>query len=139
MNRADTAEKIRRIWRGTLHHAEHKLPPGTRVLAGVLLMVCGVFGFLPVIGFWMFPLGVAVAALDIRPVWRKFFGPGHVGDGNFHAILLVDPAQPAESEVARKLASRMSERALRHHARQRAGARGRAGRRADHPYGHAGA
>jgi hypothetical protein len=48
------------------------------VLAGVLLMVCGVFGFLPVIGFWMFPLGVAVAALDIRPVWRKFFGPGHV-------------------------------------------------------------
>ncbi|MBV7409378.1 FAD-binding oxidoreductase [Maritimibacter sp. DP1N21-5] len=38
---------------------------------------------------------------------------GHVGDGNFHAILLVDPEQPAELEVARKLGSRMSERALR--------------------------
>lgn len=38
---------------------------------------------------------------------------GHVGDGNFHAILLVDPSQPAELEVAKSLAARMSERALR--------------------------
>nr|WP_255553679.1 hypothetical protein [Maritimibacter sp. DP1N21-5] len=54
------------------------MPPGTRVLVGLLLMVGGVFGFLPVIGFWMLPLGVAVAAMDIRPLWRKFFGPGHM-------------------------------------------------------------
>ncbi|WP_288928686.1 FAD-linked oxidase C-terminal domain-containing protein [uncultured Maritimibacter sp.] len=38
---------------------------------------------------------------------------GHVGDGNFHAILLVDPAQPAELEAAKSLAGRMNERALR--------------------------
>ncbi|EAQ12010.1 D-lactate dehydrogenase (cytochrome) [Maritimibacter alkaliphilus HTCC2654] len=38
---------------------------------------------------------------------------GHVGDGNFHAILLVDPAQPAELEAAKSLAARMNERALR--------------------------
>ena len=28
-------------------------------------MVGGVFGFLPVLGFWMFPLGLAFIALDI--------------------------------------------------------------------------
>ncbi|WP_319826305.1 hypothetical protein [Thalassovita sp.] len=47
-----------------------RLPPGLRLVAGLLLMVGGVFGFLPVVGFWMLPLGVAVAALDVLPVWR---------------------------------------------------------------------
>ena len=28
-------------------------------------MIGGVFGFLPIIGFWMFPLGLAFIALDI--------------------------------------------------------------------------
>ena len=38
---------------------------------------------------------------------------GHVGDGNFHAILLIDPADATEQAEARRLAGRMAERALR--------------------------
>lgn len=50
------------------------LPPGLRLVVGILLMIGGIFGFLPVVGFWMFPLGVAVAALDVMPIWRALTG-----------------------------------------------------------------
>lgn len=38
---------------------------------------------------------------------------GHVGDGNFHAILLIDRESPSELTTAKALARRMAERALR--------------------------
>lgn len=56
------------VWTG------HHLPPGLRLVAGLGLMAGGVLGFLPVLGFWMIPLGVAVAALDIVPFWRRVRG-----------------------------------------------------------------
>ncbi len=38
---------------------------------------------------------------------------GHVGDGNFHAILLVDEGTRPRLQTAQDLARRMAERALR--------------------------
>lgn len=49
---------------------KRSVPPGLRLVLGLLLVGGGVLGFLPVLGFWMLPLGIAVAALDIRPLGR---------------------------------------------------------------------
>ncbi|TFG85507.1 MAG: FAD-binding protein [Hyphomicrobiales bacterium] len=38
---------------------------------------------------------------------------GHVGDGNFHLAILIDPENPAEKVEAERLGMRISERALR--------------------------
>ena len=45
--------------------AKEKVPYGIRTLLGILLMIGGVLGFLPILGFWMFPLGLAFIALDL--------------------------------------------------------------------------
>jgi D-lactate dehydrogenase (cytochrome) len=37
---------------------------------------------------------------------------GHIGDGNFHLMFLVDPGKPEETELAKKLNQRLVERAL---------------------------
>ena len=37
---------------------------------------------------------------------------GHVGDGNFHCIFVVDPNKPEELEEAQRLNARIVERAL---------------------------
>ena len=38
---------------------------------------------------------------------------GHIGDGNFHLMFLVDPAKPEETELAKEFNRRLIERALR--------------------------
>jgi hypothetical protein len=41
-----------------------------RIPVGVLLVVFGIFGFLPILGFWMIPLGLWLLAVDILAVRR---------------------------------------------------------------------
>jgi len=51
-----------------------RVPPGFRLILGLLLIIGGIFGFLPILGFWMIPLGIAVASVDVVPVWRRLTG-----------------------------------------------------------------
>jgi hypothetical protein len=66
--------RIRRMNQRILVRFRRRLPPGLRLVVGLLLMVGGVFGFLPVLGFWMIPLGLGVAALDVKPVYHWLRG-----------------------------------------------------------------
>jgi hypothetical protein len=50
---------------------DRRIPFGVRSLVGILCMIGGLVGFLPVVGFWMFPVGVAFIALDIPPLSRR--------------------------------------------------------------------
>jgi len=46
------------------------LPKAVRIATGALLVLGGFVGFLPVLGFWMIPAGLAVLAIDgpfLRP------------------------------------------------------------------------
>lgn len=42
-----------------------------RIVIGVLLIICGLLGFLPVLGFWMVPLGLLVLSQDLPLVRRQ--------------------------------------------------------------------
>lgn len=58
-------------WVVRLMHAT--LAPGAvwvRVPLAIALMAGGVVGFLPVLGFWMVPLGLALLAIDV-PFLRR--------------------------------------------------------------------
>jgi len=43
---------------------------GARIALGILLVLFGMVGFLPVLGFWMVPVGLAILAVDIPAVRR---------------------------------------------------------------------
>ncbi len=42
-----------------------------RISLGVALVVGGLVGFLPILGFWMVPLGIIVLSIDIA-IARRF-------------------------------------------------------------------
>ena len=42
-----------------------------RILLGISLIMGGLLGFLPVVGFWMLPLGLFVLSVDM-PIVRRY-------------------------------------------------------------------
>lgn len=70
---AGLKQQIKRL----LVRIRHRVPPGFRWITGLALMGGGVLGFLPVLGFWMIPLGIAVFLLDIKSLrnWWHSRGP----------------------------------------------------------------
>jgi hypothetical protein len=60
--------------RRVLVRVRQVVPPGGRLVLGVLLMMGGLLAFLPVLGLWMLPLGLAVASLDVVPALRWLRG-----------------------------------------------------------------
>ncbi|MCC1492530.1 FAD-binding oxidoreductase [Cognatishimia sp. F0-27] len=100
---ASRAEDRRALWamRHNAYYAILNARPGARAL---VTDICVPISALP----------EAVEATQRDISASSIPGPiaGHVGDGNFHAILLVDPNDPGELEEAKRLSHRMTERAL---------------------------
>ena len=46
-------------------------PKTARLALGFALIVGGLLGFLPILGFWMLPLGLVVLSVDV-PVVRRY-------------------------------------------------------------------
>ncbi|GAA6201668.1 hypothetical protein [Aquicoccus sp. SU-CL01552] len=73
-NRDETTRSLRDRLRQVLERIRARVPRGLRFVLGLLMILGGVFGFLPVLGFWMVPLGIMVAGQDVRLFlrwWRQ--------------------------------------------------------------------
>jgi hypothetical protein len=77
MNRAgQMAAALRKVFskaalRRAVTWGQENVPPGARSLLGILLIFGGILGFLPILGFWMIPVGATFIALDIPPLRRR--------------------------------------------------------------------
>lgn len=69
-DRRDKTQLFKDRLRAALRRIRRHVPPGLRFVLGLLLIVGGVFGFLPVLGFWMIPLGLMLCAFDVRLLLR---------------------------------------------------------------------
>ena len=59
----------------TIRLGKYRVPlPGSwilRVFIGLVLILGGCLGFLPILGFWMVPLGLVVLSIDL-PIARRW-------------------------------------------------------------------
>ncbi|MBW4048958.1 MAG: FAD-binding protein, partial [Proteobacteria bacterium] len=100
---ADTPEERNRLWKAR-HHAYFsalQMRPGCR---SVTTDTCVPISKLAE------SINLTVAEADAAGL--PYFIVGHVGDGNFHVGYLIDPAQPAERELAERLNAQLVRRAL---------------------------
>ncbi len=51
------------------HYLRTHPKKGVRITCGILLVMGGIFGALPVLGFWMLPLGLILLSVDFQ--WAK--------------------------------------------------------------------
>ena len=77
---AALAAPIGPTWRFRTLRRLKAMPKTVRMGIGVLLIIGGVLGFLPVLGFWMIPLGIIVLAIDI--IWLRRRSPAINGRRN---------------------------------------------------------
>ncbi len=70
----ETAQNLRERWKQSSDKIRDTVPPGGRAPLGLLMIVGGIFGILPILGFWMIPLGIAVVAMDVAPLVRAVTG-----------------------------------------------------------------
>ena len=101
---ATTTEDRNRLWR-IRHDAAYAImagQPGKRLLS---TDVC-----VPIS-----KLAEAVTETQADIAEKGLYGPllGHVGDGNFHATLAIDPDSPDDLKTAKEISNRLCERALR--------------------------
>ena len=62
--------RLLRVVHSALLWCDRRMPRGTRALLGIPLVLVSPFGFLPVLGFWMLPVGLGLIALEV-PVLRR--------------------------------------------------------------------
>jgi hypothetical protein len=53
---------------------DRHIPRGLRAVAGVLCVLGGLVGFLPILGFWMVPVGLALIALEVPSLRTRLLG-----------------------------------------------------------------
>jgi hypothetical protein len=52
------SQRLIATMRRAVEWGDRRVPPGVRSVLGLLLVVGGVLGFLPLLGFWMLPIGL---------------------------------------------------------------------------------
>ncbi|MBA4490357.1 FAD-linked oxidase C-terminal domain-containing protein [Paracoccus sp. S1E-3] len=100
---ASSAEDRKKLWeaRHAAYWATLKLRPGA---TGVVTDVCVPMSELPG--------AVAAAAADMAQAGILGNIVGHVGDGNFHTLLLIEPGNAEELARAKEVANAMARRAI---------------------------
>ena len=100
---ASTLEERNRLWaaRHNSYWATLKLRPGA---TGVVTDICVPMSELPG--------AVAAATADMEAAGLLGDIVGHVGDGNFHTLMLVEPGNAGEIATAKRIARRMADRAI---------------------------